>query len=131
MASSSSSATPASSSSLVTLSLPKSCTKQTASKIENLVEYSYVPEYVQINESSLPLISPYHLYKKLSFTRSIKTLISTKRPHLKEYIQSSRLDQCALQATTDEQYDDDEVGFDFGSEIFTLDLDFLGEEGFG
>ena len=113
---SSSSATPASSSSPVTLSstlsLPKSCTKQTASKIENLVEYSYVPEYVQINESFLPLISPYHLYKKSSFTRSIKTLISTKwsvpitciRPHSKEYIQSSWLNQCALQATTAEQY---------------------------
>ncbi|KAH9668372.1 hypothetical protein KPL70_021391 [Citrus sinensis] len=108
MASSSSSATPTSSSSLVTLSstlsLPKSCTKEIASKIENLVEYSYVPESVQINESCLPLISPYHLYKKPSFTRSIKTLISTKRPHPKEYIQSSRVDQCALQATTAEQY---------------------------
>ena len=89
MALSSSSATPASSSSPVTLSLPKSCTKQIASKIENLVEYSYVPKSVQINESFLPLISPYHLYKKRSFTRSIKTLISTKRPHPKEYIQSS------------------------------------------
>ena len=79
---STSSATPASSSSPVTLSstlsLAKSYTKQITSKIENLVEYSYVPESVQINESSLPLISPYHLYKKPSFTRSIKTLISTK-----------------------------------------------------
>ena len=27
--------------------------------------------------------------------------------------------------------DEDEIGFDFGSKIFTLDLDFLGEEGFG
>ena len=26
---------------------------------------------------------------------------------------------------------EDEVGFDFGSKIFTLDLDFLAEEGFG
>ncbi|KAH9769360.1 hypothetical protein KPL71_011968 [Citrus sinensis] len=43
-------------------------------------------------------ISPYY------FTRSIRTLISTKRPHPKEYIQSSRLDQCSLQATTAEQY---------------------------
>ena len=42
--------------------------------------------------------------KKPSFTKSIKTLISTKRPYPKEYIQSSRLDQCALQATTAEQY---------------------------
>ena len=107
MASSSSSATSTSSSSPVTLSstlsLPKSYTKQTASKIENLVEYSYTPKSVQTNESSSPLINPYHLYKKPSFTKSTKTLISTKRPHPKEYIQSSRLDQCALQATTAEQ----------------------------
>ena len=27
--------------------------------------------------------------------------------------------------------EEDEVGFDFGSEIFTLDFDVLGEEGFG
>ena len=27
--------------------------------------------------------------------------------------------------------DEDEGGFDFGFEIFTLDFDFLGEEGFG
>ncbi|KAH9763298.1 hypothetical protein KPL70_001116 [Citrus sinensis] len=35
---------------------------------------------------------------------SIRTLISTRRPHPKEYILSSRLDQCALQATSAEQY---------------------------
>ena len=88
-----------------TLSLPKSCSKHTASKIENLVEYSYIPESAKINESSFPFLSPYHLYKRPhSFTRSIRTLISTKRPHPKEYIQSSRLDQCSLQATTAEQY---------------------------
>ena len=31
-------------------------------------------------------------------------MISTKRPPPKEYIQSSRLDQCALQASQSEQY---------------------------
>ena len=63
-----------------TLSLPKSCTKQTTNKIENLIEYSYIPKSAQINESSFPLISPYQLYMRgNSFTRSIKTLISTKR----------------------------------------------------
>ncbi|KAH9752716.1 hypothetical protein KPL71_014813 [Citrus sinensis] len=88
-----------------TLSLPKSCTSHTANKIEHLVEYSYIPESAQISESSYPLISPYHLYKRpSSFTRSIRTLISTRRPHPKEYIQSSRLDQCSLQATSAEQY---------------------------
>ncbi|KAH9671260.1 hypothetical protein KPL70_017293 [Citrus sinensis] len=34
----------------------------------------------------------------------IRTLISTRRSHPKEYIQSSRLDQCALQTTSAEQY---------------------------
>ena len=88
-----------------TLSLPRSCQKHVASKIENLVEYSYIPESAQINESQFPVMSPYHLYKqKTSFTRSIQTLISTKRPLPKEYIQSSRLDQCALQASQSEQY---------------------------
>ncbi|KAH9704985.1 hypothetical protein KPL70_011692 [Citrus sinensis] len=88
-----------------TLSLPKSCTSHAANKIENLVEYSYIPESAQISESSYPLISPYQLYKRPnSFTRSIRTLISTRQPHPKEYIQSSRLDQCALQATSAEQY---------------------------
>ncbi|KAH9752104.1 hypothetical protein KPL71_014563 [Citrus sinensis] len=88
-----------------TLSLPKSCSKHIASKIENLVKYSYIPESGQINESQFPIMSPYNLYKqKTSFTRSIRTLISTKRPIPKEYIQSSRLDQCALQASQSEQY---------------------------
>ncbi|KAH9650228.1 hypothetical protein KPL70_026289 [Citrus sinensis] len=88
-----------------TLSLPRSCTSHTTNKIENLVEYSYIPESAQISESSYPLISPYQLYKRpSSFTRSIRTLISTRCPQPKEYIQSSRLDQCALQATSAEQY---------------------------
>ncbi|KAH9698061.1 hypothetical protein KPL71_023864 [Citrus sinensis] len=79
--------------------------RTTALNIENLVEYSYIPESAQINESQFPVMSPYHLYKqKTSFTRSIKTLISTKRPLPKEYIQSSRLDQCAFQASQREQY---------------------------
>ena len=88
-----------------TLSLPKSCSKHLASKIENLVGYFYVPESAQISESPMPLISPYKLYQRLSsLTRTIRTLISTKRSAPKEYIQSLRLDQCALQASQAEQY---------------------------
>ncbi|KAH9801898.1 hypothetical protein KPL71_001196 [Citrus sinensis] len=102
-----------SSSSPVTLSLPRSCTSHTTNKIENLVEYSYITESSQISESSYPLISPYQLYKRpSSFTRCIRTLISTRRPHPKEYIQSSRLDQCALQATSAEQYVTLEIPFE-------------------
>ncbi|KAH9698032.1 hypothetical protein KPL71_023850 [Citrus sinensis] len=88
-----------------TLSLPKTCTKHVTSKIENLVEYLYVPDSAQVSKSSMPLISPYQLYRcGNTFTRSIRTLISTKRPTLKEHVQSSCLDQCALQATQAEQY---------------------------
>ena len=75
-----------------TLSLPKTCTKHVTSKIENLVEYSYVPDSAQVSESSMPLISPDQLYRRgNTFTRSIRTLISTKRPTPKEYVQSSRI----------------------------------------
>ncbi|KAH9744240.1 hypothetical protein KPL70_003613 [Citrus sinensis] len=89
----------------VTLSLPKSCTSHTTNKIGNLVEYSYIPESAQTSESSYPLISPYQLYKRpSSITRSLRTLIYTRRSHPKEYIQSSRMDQCALQTTSAEQY---------------------------
>ncbi|KAH9705786.1 hypothetical protein KPL70_012003 [Citrus sinensis] len=55
--------------------------------------------------SGSPLEFTSSLYKRpSSFTRSIRTLISTRRPHPKEYIQSSRLDQCTLQATSAGQY---------------------------
>ncbi|KAH9686137.1 hypothetical protein KPL70_014250 [Citrus sinensis] len=66
------------------------------------------PRPVKISPPSMSIPgqqSPSLLYKRpSSFTRSIRTLISTRRPHPKEYIQSSRLDQCALQATSAEQY---------------------------
>ena len=56
---------------------------------------------------SLPYFSSVHIIcikKPSSFIKTIKTLISTKRPSPKEYILSSRLDQCAFKATTAEQY---------------------------
>ena len=73
---SSPSSTPSSSSSHISLSsslsLLRSCQKHVASKIENLVEYSYILESAQINESQFPIMSPYNLYKqKTSLTRSI------------------------------------------------------------
>ncbi|KAH9752107.1 hypothetical protein KPL71_014564 [Citrus sinensis] len=66
-----------------TLSLPKSCSKHITSKIENLVEYSYIPESAQINESQFPIMSPYNLYKqKTSLTRTRIALLDTR---FKEY----------------------------------------------
>ena len=71
----------------------------------NLSRHNIVNWKIFQEKCWLSRLSPYHLYKqKTSFTRSIKTLISTKRPLPKEYIQSSRLNQCALQAAQSEKY---------------------------
>ncbi|CAK8533744.1 unnamed protein product [Lathyrus sativus] len=92
------------------LSLPKLCKKTNSHKIENLIEYSHVPEDAQISETIPPLLSSYNIFKRQrSVTRSIQNLISTNRPHMKEYVQSSRLDQCSLRATNQEQYVDLEI----------------------
>ncbi|KAI5423648.1 hypothetical protein KIW84_030028 [Lathyrus oleraceus] len=64
----------------------------------------------QISETIPPLLSLYNIFKRQrSVTRSIRNLISTNRPHMKEYVQSSRLDQCSLRATNQEQYVDLEI----------------------
>ena len=50
------------------------------------------------------MLSPYNIFRRQRYVlRSITRLISSKRPHVKEYVQSSRMDQCSLAATT-EQY---------------------------
>ncbi|KAH9744246.1 hypothetical protein KPL70_003617 [Citrus sinensis] len=51
-----------------------------------------------------PCRGPHYLVEQRHVHLCIRTLISTRRPQPKEYIQSSRLDQCALQATSTEQY---------------------------
>ena len=74
-------------------------------KIENLVEYSYILEDAQISQTLNPLLSPYNIFKRHRYSlRSITSLITIKRPHMKEYVQSSRMDQCSLTATSEEQY---------------------------
>ena len=46
--------------------------------LSSTLQYSYIPEYAQINESQFPIMSTYNLYKqKTSLTRSIRTLISS------------------------------------------------------
>ena len=46
------------------LSIPESCIKTLSSKIENLIEYSYVPEDAQIESSIPPLLSPYNVSRR-------------------------------------------------------------------
>nr|KYP50969.1 polyprotein [Cajanus cajan] len=87
------------------LSLPNHVSRTLAPKIENLVEFSYVPKDAQISESTVPLLSPYNIFKcQRSTLRSIRQLVRTTRPHEKEYVQSSKMEQCSLMATSEEQY---------------------------
>jgi len=87
------------------ISLPRNISKTLSEKIENLMEYSYIPEDAQISQSLNPLLSPYNIFKRHCYSlRSITSLITTRRPHMKEYVQSSRMDQCSLTTTSEEQY---------------------------
>ena len=63
------------------LSIPESCTKTLSSKLENLIEHSYVPADAQIESSILPLLSPYNVFRreKGPFKWLRKKLISTPR----------------------------------------------------
>lgn len=85
------------------ISHPKLYKKTDSHKIENLIEYSYVTEDAQIAEIIPPLLNPNNIFgKQKTITRSIINLISINRHHMKEYVQSSRLDQCSLVATNQE-----------------------------
>ncbi|KAI9102936.1 hypothetical protein K1719_023375 [Acacia pycnantha] len=75
-----------------------------ASKIENLIEVTHQPD-PPIRNTDLPLLSPYSVYhRNNTFTSSIRSLIRTRRPDVKEVVQSTRLEQCTLPATPQEQY---------------------------
>lgn len=86
------------------ISLSDSVRRTQSHRIDHLVEISHIPDDVRVEDSpQRPLINPYNIFKKGSITRSIKTLISSRRPVVKEYIQSSKLNQCTLGSSTAEQ----------------------------
>ncbi|KAH9658282.1 hypothetical protein KPL70_023425 [Citrus sinensis] len=72
--------------------------------IEMCLEQDLGKERVEERETGVRIEEIEALWEEVDAISIIRTLISTKRPHPKEYIQSSRLDQCSLQATTAEQY---------------------------
>ncbi|XLU18213.1 hypothetical protein S245_054279, partial [Arachis hypogaea] len=75
--------------------------------IDQLVEFTHVPEDSRTPATEYPLISPYSFYhrQKKSTLTSIRHLIHRNpSPPPKEVIQSSNLQQCGLKATTAEQY---------------------------
>ena len=82
-----------------------------SNKIENLVEYTHIPQNAQITETSVPLLNPYNIFKRKKSMSTIMTrLVSHRSLPVKEYIQSTGLDNCLIPATTAEQYVDLEIG---------------------
>ncbi|KAI9127922.1 hypothetical protein K1719_000915 [Acacia pycnantha] len=80
-----------------------------SNKIENLIEVTHHPD----GNTELPLMSPYSYYHRTNtFSSSIRSLIRTRRPDVKEVVQSTRLEQCTLPATAQEQYSTIEIGED-------------------
>ncbi|KAK2634646.1 hypothetical protein Ddye_029438 [Dipteronia dyeriana] len=95
----------------VRLSSAVSIRQAQTNKIQNLVECTHIPESAQINETSLPLLNPYTVFKRSkSLSRRVTALVQHRSPPIKEYVQSTTLDNCLVPAFTDEQYVDLEIG---------------------
>ncbi|KAK2653716.1 hypothetical protein Ddye_013572 [Dipteronia dyeriana] len=89
------------------ISLPPCVRRIQSNKIKNLNEYTNIPESAQIDETSLPLLNPYTIFKKdRSLARKINFLVQHRSLSVKEYIQSIALDNCLVPATAAEQYVD-------------------------
>ncbi|KAL2543132.1 Uncharacterized protein Adt_04110 [Abeliophyllum distichum] len=80
--------------------------KSNASKIDGLYEITHIPEADKTHVTSLLLLNPYHAYAKPkhSISRSVRTLISSSKTQIKEYVPSSKFDQHLLPTTEQEQF---------------------------
>lgn len=79
------------------ISVPPSCLKTLSHKIDNLVEITHLSKNIRIDETHLLLMNRYSLYHRdRSVTRRLRHLIHNRSPHVKEYVQSARMDQCGL-----------------------------------
>ncbi|KAK2650262.1 hypothetical protein Ddye_017751 [Dipteronia dyeriana] len=77
----------------------------------NLVEYTHILESAQITETALPLLNPYTVFKRSrSLSRRVTAPVQHRSPPIKEYVQSTALDNCLIPASATEQYVDLEIG---------------------
>ncbi|KAK2641171.1 hypothetical protein Ddye_022934 [Dipteronia dyeriana] len=92
------------------VSLPPSVRTTQSNKIQNLVEYIHIPESAQINETSLPHLNPYTIFKRnRSLARRINFLVQHRSPLVKEYAWSTAVDNRLVPTTTAEQYVDHQI----------------------
>ncbi|KAK2662727.1 hypothetical protein Ddye_001301 [Dipteronia dyeriana] len=96
---------------LTRLSSAISIRQTQTNKIQHLVEYTHIPESAQITETVLPLLNPYTIFKRSrSLSRRVMALVQHRSPPIKEYVQSTALDNCLIPASSTEQYVDLEIG---------------------
>ncbi|KAK0572751.1 hypothetical protein LWI29_036671 [Acer saccharum] len=89
-----------------TVSLPPPTIQRTQSnRIQDLVEYTHIPASAQINETTLPLLNPYNIFKRnKSLATRLTRLIHTRPLPINEYVQSTGLDKCLISSSPNEQY---------------------------
>ncbi|KAK2639386.1 hypothetical protein Ddye_027181 [Dipteronia dyeriana] len=79
-------------------------------RIQHLVEYTHIPESAQITVTVLPLLNPYTVFKRSrSLSRIVTALVQHRSPPIKEYVQSTALNNCLIPASSTEQYVDLEI----------------------
>ena len=78
--------------------------RSSSNKLDHLYEVSVEPE--QVNPTSLPLLDPYSSFSRLNTSHfdAIKSLIKHRPKGVKEYVQSSKLDQYHILVTGKEQF---------------------------
>ena len=87
----------------------------TSSKYDFFYEITYISESNQVEDSHLPLLNPYKVFKRSSFfSSSVKKLVSPKFQVPKEYI-LSKFDQCILPSDPQEHFVTIEIPPEFPS----------------
>lgn len=101
------------------LSLPEfPFRSHSARKISSLYEVEYFTKEEKIQATNLHLVNPYSAYQKPSFSpvKSIKSLITTRRKAVKQYVQSSKFDKNLIYRGQEEQFVTLEIPYHFPQE---------------
>ena len=88
-----------------------------ASKYDFLYEATHVLKANQVEDSHFPLLNSYKIFKKssISFTTIVKKLVSQKVQVPKEYILSTKINQCILPSNPQKHFDIIKIPSEFSS----------------
>ena len=90
--------------------------ESTSSKYDYFYEITHVKAN-QVEDSYLPLLNPYKAFRRSSsFTSTVKKIVSPKFQVPKEYILSTKFDQCILPSGPQEHFVTIEIPLEFSSQ---------------